>query len=187
MSGNTRVSRFRDIARLVTLFVVVAVGAAYLSRLSQEELDGTAQVIDGDSLRVAGIEVRLEGIDAPEFGQICTDVDGQDYGCGERSRQELRRLIANGPVLCQSAQRDRYGRALSFCFAENDAISLNEHMVRNGWAVDFGGFGSVEREARRRGVGLWAGTFDMPRDFRARRGDAGGFPWLLSIFGGDRG
>ncbi|MEO1748123.1 MAG: thermonuclease family protein, partial [Pseudomonadota bacterium] len=151
---------------MLTLFLVVAMAAAYLSRLSTEEFAGGAQVLDGDSLRIVGVEVRLKGIDAPEFGQICTDAAGQTYNCGERAKQKLRQLIAGNAVRCESSQRDRYGRALAVCHASDEMISLNEHMVRSGWAVDFGGYGRVEQVARRESAGLWAGAFDLPSDFR---------------------
>ena len=34
-------------------------------------LQAKIEVIDGDSLRVNGVEIRLEGIDAPEYHQEC--------------------------------------------------------------------------------------------------------------------
>src|SRR5262249_53482378 len=37
---------------------------------------GQAWVVDGDSLRIAGTSIRLEGIDAPEWDQSCTDSGG---------------------------------------------------------------------------------------------------------------
>ena len=36
-----------------------------------QQVSGPAAVIDGDSLRVAGVEVRLHGVDAPEGRQTC--------------------------------------------------------------------------------------------------------------------
>ena len=35
-------------------------------------LVGVASVIDGDTLEIRGVRVRLYGIDAPEFSQTCT-------------------------------------------------------------------------------------------------------------------
>ena len=35
------------------------------------------KVIDGDSIVLNGTEIRLEGIDAPEYKQICHDKNNQ--------------------------------------------------------------------------------------------------------------
>ena len=52
---------------------------------------GRYEAIDGDSLRKAGQEYRLHGIDAPELHQECSDGDGHPYPCGRLARDELRR------------------------------------------------------------------------------------------------
>ena len=36
-------------------------------------INAPARVVDGDTLKVAGVTVRLFGIDAPEAGQTCGD------------------------------------------------------------------------------------------------------------------
>jgi endonuclease YncB( thermonuclease family) len=51
---------------------------------------------------------------------------------------------------------------------------LNAAMVRRGWAVDYtkyngGRYHSEEQEARRDQLGIWAGRFDMPEQWRHRR------------------
>lgn len=43
---------------------------------------GPAEIIDGDTIRVGGDTVRLEGIDAPENRQECEDAAGRAYPCG---------------------------------------------------------------------------------------------------------
>ncbi|MCX7342193.1 MAG: thermonuclease family protein, partial [Hyphomicrobiales bacterium] len=46
------------------------------------EVTGIARVVDGDTLNLEGLGVRLHGIDAPETAQRCTDAQGRDYACG---------------------------------------------------------------------------------------------------------
>ncbi|MCE3258163.1 MAG: nuclease, partial [Nitrobacter vulgaris] len=43
---------------------------------------GQASVIDGDTLEIHGIHIRLWGIDAPESSQLCRGEDSLQYRCG---------------------------------------------------------------------------------------------------------
>ena len=68
-----------DILRLVVAASAVGLAATLISeagtdpspRSAGAELAGTARVIDGDTIEVAGTRVRLWGIDAPEHDQTC--------------------------------------------------------------------------------------------------------------------
>ena len=40
------------------------------------DLQGVASVIDGDTIEIHGTRIRLNGIDAPESGQLCQDARG---------------------------------------------------------------------------------------------------------------
>ena len=128
-------------------------------------LTGTAQIIDGDSLRVAGRELRLKGIDAPEGRQSCQR-DGRDWPCGEAAADRLRELTWRRTVTCDVVETDRYNRGLAFCKVEGEDI--NGRMVADGMAVSFGGYAAEEAAARSARRGLWSGTFERPHDWRRR-------------------
>jgi endonuclease YncB( thermonuclease family) len=49
------------------------------------DLGGPVRVIDGDTLDMAGVRIRLWEIDAPERAQTCQGRDGQTYECGRDS------------------------------------------------------------------------------------------------------
>jgi endonuclease YncB( thermonuclease family) len=131
------------------------------------ELSGYVTVIDGDSLRLGGSEVRLVGIDAPEGRQTCQR-DGREWDCGEESRRQLQRLIGRQKVSCRSVKRDKHGRYLGTC--EAGGKTLNSAMVESGCAVSYGSYGAEERAAKAAGRGIWSGTFQMPREWRRERG-----------------
>ncbi len=46
---------------------------------------GGYEAVDGDSLRRGEAQIRLQGIDAPEFRQMCSDSTGRDYACGREA------------------------------------------------------------------------------------------------------
>src|SRR5688572_28446933 len=70
-------------------------------------LSGMGRSIDGDSLMVGEREVRLFGIDAPEFTQTCTR-DGQAWSCGSAAADQLSKLVSGKQVSCQPRGTDKY-------------------------------------------------------------------------------
>lgn len=132
-----------------------------------ERVEGRARVVDGDTLRVDGVPVRLAGLDAPELAQSCARADGAPYPCGEAAREALRRLIDDRSVACDVRGRDRYRRLLARCRVDGE--DLGRRLVRDGLAVAYRGYEAEEREARARRRGLWAGTFQPPEAWRRER------------------
>jgi endonuclease YncB( thermonuclease family) len=112
-------------------------------------------VHDGDTVTCIDTEgrsrkIRLQGIDAPEFGQ--------PYG--DWSRQLLRAKLANRPVRVEGDAIDQHGRLLGTLWL--DERNLNRELVAEGAAWVFGGFSpdedlvAAEENARRGRLGLWA-------------------------------
>jgi endonuclease YncB( thermonuclease family) len=136
-------------------------------------LSGRARVIDGDSLEIAGEQVRLFGIDAPESRQECRDAAGRRYACGRAAARALVAATAGRTVTCTPVDHDRYDRDIALCAAEGR--DLGEAMVRAGHAVELspysgGRYAAAERAARAARRGVWAGTFEAPSDWRRRHG-----------------
>lgn len=127
-------------------------------------------VADGDSFRMNGERYRLQDIDAPELHQMCTDGAGRSWPCGRQARNELRKLLNQNALSCQRINRDRFGRSVAVCNV--GGRDVGETMVRSGWATAYKGRGfsnryvSAENEARTARRGLWAGSFEAPRQWR---------------------
>ncbi|MBV2142873.1 thermonuclease family protein [Falsochrobactrum sp. TDYN1] len=152
---------------LLTLFLFFGLGAIILSlpanRKPTETLTGAAYVIDGDTVVLGRIHIRLLGIDAPEMGQFCQKA-GREYACGREARAMLRNKIGRRAIRCKKEGLDKYRRDLARCYlAETD---LNLWMVEQGWAVSYGDYRSEEALARREQRGLWAGQFETPSQWR---------------------
>lgn len=168
--GQSKAPRLLEYAVAAAFLVAVAVLAAALAAVSSDTLSGKAMVVDGDSLQFGDQRVRLEGIDAPEFSQICI-VGGKNTECGKLARSHLRSLVSGRAVNCAGWQVDKYDRPLVRCTV--GGLDLNAAMVRDGWAVAFGDFELEEAEARNKVRGLWQGVFDEPSDWRRdHSGDA---------------
>jgi endonuclease YncB( thermonuclease family) len=137
---------------------------------AQSSFGGPADPIDGDSLTVSGIEVRLFGIDAPEGKQQCSR-DGQAWPCGEAAAGKLRALVEGQTVSCRARGRDTYGRAVSVCSA--GGIELNKTMVAQGWATAFRAYAkdyvADELRAKAARLGIWDSTFELPSDYRRQK------------------
>ncbi|MFH1137537.1 MAG: thermonuclease family protein [Pseudomonadota bacterium] len=160
--------------RLKTITWVLALslffsGQASLARAG-ELLGRTVKVMDGDSLMVRGEgkkwEVRLFGIDCPEW----------DQPFGREAREATASLALNRDVLVEARGRDQYGRVLGVVRLPNGGV-LNRELVRRGLAWWFRQFDSrdralqdLEKQARKKKVGLWAdGSPVPPWDWRRRR------------------
>jgi endonuclease YncB( thermonuclease family) len=132
---------------------------------SGEILTGRPEIIDGDSLRLSGREVRLAGIDAPEIKQDCERA-GRNYPCGRDARRALVTSIGNNDIICQVKGLDRYGRSLAKC--TRDGRDLGAELVSRGFAIAYGDYDSEEAQARHARLGVWAGNFERPADWRRR-------------------
>src|SRR5262249_24751865 len=89
---------------------MLAAALASFPTNAQTPLAGTASVIDGDTIEVHGIRIRLHGIDAPESRQECRRPDGTAWRCGQQAALALSDHIGRSPVSCKALDRDRYGR-----------------------------------------------------------------------------
>ncbi len=126
---------------------------------------GRFHAVDGDTLRLGEMRLRLHGIDAPELTQTCQRADGP-WPCGREAKRLMASLVASGTVECTTLGVDRYDRTLAACRV--DATDLNGEMVRRGMALAYGAYDGEEEAARREGAGLWAGSFETPQAWRQR-------------------
>jgi len=130
-------------------------------------------VKDGDTIEVAGVSYRLDGIDAPEFDQMCIDDHADPWSCGVEARDKLVQLIGKRDVKCEDLGPDKTykNRHIGICAIAGETMSLNQMLVEGGFALNFepyarGRFKEDEANAKRNVKGLWRGCFVAPQDFR---------------------
>lgn len=128
---------------------------------------GRIKVVDGDSLFIGRREIRLSGIDAPEYHQSCFDKDGFGYECGKEARKALARLV-RPDLKCRTLVRDKYKRDVAVC--ESNGVNLNRRMVENGWALAYkrytDEYDAAEKIAKKKRLGIWQGKFMKPELYR---------------------
>lgn len=176
--------RFEKLSIIGPLLLFTASGEALAS-----DFNGIATAKDGDSLVVGSQEVRLFGIDAPEYKQTCS-IRSSNWACGSEAASNMRALVNGRSLRCSAVDRDVYGRTVAICHL--GAIDIGSEMVKRGLATvlpnGVSRYGAVEAASRANRTGIWASSFEKPSDYRAshRRPDAvssdgkGGRPALSS-------
>ena len=144
-----------------------------------KEISGNAQIIDGDTIKINSKKIRLNGIDAPEFKQMCKKTYltiifftfTKDYPCGKISTEKLKKKINNKVITCKILDIDRYKRLIGECYKRN--LNLNSWLVSNGHAVAYRKYSkkyvSYETNAKNEKLGVWQGKFEMPWDYRRKK------------------
>jgi endonuclease YncB( thermonuclease family) len=160
----TRAEAIRWIARLILTFLTTTYPAL------AAEISGLPRIVDGDTVEIGQVKIRLSGIDAPETDQVCLDAKAEKWACGITARDQLIKHSNGQPWQCETTGTDRYGRSLANCFIEGEDVS--KWMVRSGWALSFVRYSHTydadEVAAREAHAGLWAGSFIAPWDWRHR-------------------
>jgi endonuclease YncB( thermonuclease family) len=155
----------------VIRWIALAAAAAIMASTAfAAEVTGVPRIVDGDTVEIGRVKIRLSGIDAPETDQICLDAKREKWACGIAARDELIRH-SNGQIWeCTTTGSDQYGRSLANCYIDGDDVSA--WMVRSGWALSFvhysHAYDADETTARDAGAGLWSGSFIAPWDWRHR-------------------
>ena len=149
---------------LLIFFALIAIIVSLpINRQPKESLAGTVYVIDGDTVILNKVHIRLLGIDAPEMEQSC-QTGGRTYLCGREARNALRGRIDGSAIRCEKEGVDKYRRDLGRCYLGE--VDLNQWMIQQGRAVSYGDYRSDEAIARREKRGIWAGSFDAPYQWR---------------------
>jgi endonuclease YncB( thermonuclease family) len=132
---------------------------------------GGAEVIDGDTLTIGVVAIRLEGIDAPELGQRCALPAGGTWGCDEAAADRLVELTTGREVDCEPLERDPYGRIVAKCTA--GGVDLSAALAKEGLAWSFTRYSTtyadLEAAAKAQGLGIWQADTQPPWDYRTDR------------------
>jgi endonuclease YncB( thermonuclease family) len=93
---------------------------------------GPARIVDGDTLEIRGVRIRLHGVDTPERGQTCTRARRR-MDCYSAATKALEHLIGRSEILCAWVGDGGFGRAAARCWVGR--TELVAWMVWAGWAI----------------------------------------------------
>lgn len=183
--GAFLLSRLRRSGRSA-VFVAFALLLLPLGAAGRNETsDIVRHVLDGDSVILADQrQVRLIGINAPEFGK-----DGRpDEPLAVAARDRLRALVKGKTVKLQleTEERDHYGRWLAHVILA-DGTNVEEVLLKEGLAAAIAippnvahvqRHQAAEAQARKARRGLWADTYFQPIAAAALTADHTGFRFV---------
>lgn len=154
------------IAMGTMLFLVASCTATHIAYSAE-----TLRVVDGDTIVLNGESIRLAGIDAPEYDARWPE-KAQPYGL--QATAMLEALIDGQPLMIErvtTGNPDPYGRTLAHVTTA-DGRNVAAWMVGQGYAwcwepcsVRLQGLQWVAQTQQR---GLWAGDAVRPSEYRKR-------------------
>ena len=150
--------------RITTLALASVLLLACGARVANEPLSSARveRVLDGDSLILEApggqSEVRLFGIDAPEFTQAH----------GKTAQTALAAMLDSAAVRYRVVDVDRFDRQVVELWREGEQDSINLRLVADGHAWVYERYNQdrayldAQQRARRNGRGLWARPDPVP-------------------------
>ena len=92
----------------------------------ENTITGHCHVVDGDTIRIGNVNIRLAGIDAPEL----------DHPWGQKAKWELVALCKGHKVRAELEPDISYDRVVATCYLP-DGRDLCAEMVKRGLALDW--------------------------------------------------
>lgn len=123
---------------------------------SGADLTGKAEIVDGETIVIAGQEIRLHGIDAPTLGEIC-DAEGVPWHCGQEAAFALAAAIGRTWVDRDIRDAGTLRRIVAVCRVGGPkGRDLGAWLVRGGWArAAIADYATQEKAAQDASLGLW--------------------------------
>ena len=87
-------------ASLTAALISLSTGSAFA-----QEIRGVARVIDGDTIQVSSLRIRIHALHAPEM----------DEPGGVAAKAAMKEIVGRQPVTCRPVDLDRYGRTVADC------------------------------------------------------------------------
>ena len=125
--------------------------------------------LDGTSIKVSDLIVRLHGVDGPRADQVCFNEEGHRWACGLQARAALHNLVAQRVIRCQPIRWSASRELEAECELLDPALpskgGIARQLVLQGWArpgpAAAGSFSAEVEQARSGRLGLWRGGWSI--------------------------
>jgi endonuclease YncB( thermonuclease family) len=124
--GSERGSRPIEWLRPTPSEGVQPAGSAGSPQTHETTLTGKCYVVDGDTIRIGKVSLRLAGIDAPEL----------EHPWGKKAKWELVQLCKGQIITAEIEPEISYDRLVATCLLP-DGRDLSAEMVNQGMALDW--------------------------------------------------
>lgn len=140
--------------------IVIVTATMLISLPAQAE----TYAVDGDTIELNGTRIRINGIDAPEYGQKCGE-----WACGKAAADFMARLLKSGRPHCTIHSEDNYGRSIATCTVNGRDIGAEMVATGHAWAFEKFSDRYINEQtiARKSGVGVWATDAIPAWEYRA--------------------
>ncbi len=101
--------------------------------VASSKIVGRGVAISGDTLRIAGATLHLDGIEAPVPGQRCRRGKSRRWNCGASATSALSRLVRRAKVSCEITGSDDNDSQLGDCHVGDKDIAAQ--LVRGGMCL----------------------------------------------------
>ena len=123
------------------------------------DITGKPDIVAGDTLVIAGTQIRLYGIDAPAYETTCS-AGGKPWFCGQEAAFALADAVGRTWVECDLKDAGTLEVMVGVCRVGGPiGRDLGAWMVSEGWArADRNvapGYGPLEDAAKAKGLGIW--------------------------------
>lgn len=173
--------------------MMLAMPGAALALDAPPVFEGAAHFVDADTLDIAGVRVRVHGIDAPERAETCTRADGAVWACGAWATEQARARFQGARLVCRDLGERTHGRVVAQCLHRDGDIALT--LVRAGIVMACPryalqqphslGYLDAEKEAAFARAGLHAGPLNPRAGFCAVPGAGSGAATGVALRGDD--
>jgi micrococcal nuclease len=93
--------------------------------VAKDTATGQVEISDGDTLRIANIRVRLQGVDAPEM----------DMAGGSAAKNRLADIVGQQTIRCELTGERNRDRFIAVCYLP-DGSDIGAELIRRGAALD---------------------------------------------------
>ena len=149
----------KNISFIYTIMICLVTGSVVNANefISAEVIHGLAKVVDGDGVEVNGIEIRIQGIAAPEH-RI------NEKSIGYKSTQNLRGLVGGKYLICHLDGTKTGNRPVGVCFF--NLLDIGQFQIETGHARDCeaysnGRYHNFELRAKASGFDL-STSYELP-------------------------